>query len=102
MWCRVEQAGPLEEAQVPWQVVNQVVRAQNALIPAEHVVRRRNEREVALQPAVFGAERIGNGHGLGGDEDLEAKLKVFKYLLGTGHQRQILEKVFGIEEFAEL
>ena len=98
----IEQALAFESLQVARQVVDQVIGAEDALVAAKNVVGRRDEGKVALQPAVLGAERVGDGHGLGGDEDVEAGGKVLQNLLRIGHQGQIFEEVLGIEEGSDL
>src|ERR1035437_1371464 len=98
----VEQALAFKAEQVAGQIVDEVVGAQNALVAAEDVVRGRDEGEMALQPAVLGAQGVGHGHGLGGDEDFEAAAEVFEHLLGVGYQGKVFKEVFGVEKGAEL
>jgi len=98
----VEDALAFEALEIARQVVDEVVRAKNGFVAAEDVMRGRDEGEVALEPAVFGAERVGDGHGLGGDEDFELLRKLLQDVLCVGHQRKIFKEVFGIEEGAKL
>ena len=57
---------------------------------------------MALQPAVFGTEGVGDGHGLGGDIDFEAVGEGAEDLLRAGHEGEIFEEIFGVKEGAEL
>jgi hypothetical protein len=57
---------------------------------------------VALEPAVLGAKRVGNGHSLGGDEDVKACGELFEHVLRAGHEGQVFEKVFCVKEGAQL
>jgi len=98
----VEDSLAFEADQVAGHVVNEVVGAEDAFVAAENIVRGRNERKMALQPAVFWAERVGDGHGLGGDEDFEAGAEVSEDLLRVGHDGQVFKKIFGIEKGAQL
>jgi hypothetical protein len=98
----VEEALALEAEEVFGQVVDEIVGAQDRLVAAEDVVGGRDEGEVALQPAVLGAEGVGDGHGLGGDEDLKACGEALEHLLSAGHEGQVLEEVLGVKEGAEL
>src|SRR4051812_17841553 len=98
----VEQTLAFEALQVARQVVNQIVRAQNALVAAEHVILRRNEGEVPLQPAILRAQRVRYGHGLRGDEHVEALGEFLQHFLRARHQRQVFEEILRIKESAEL
>src|SRR5579864_631839 len=98
----VEEAAAFKALEVAGQVVDEILGAENGLVAAEDVVGGRDEQEVALQPAILGAERVGYGHGLGGDENVEAFGQVLQDLLRTGHQWEVFEKVLGIEEGAHL
>ena len=98
----VEDALAFEADQVFGQVVDEIVGAEDGLVAAEDVMGGRDEGEMALQPAVLGAERVGDAHGLGGNEDFKAGREVLEHLLRARHKRQVLEKVFGVEKVAEL
>src|ERR1039458_7550751 len=89
----VEQALALEAHEVFGQVVDEIVGAKDGLVSAEDVVGGRDEGEVALQPAVLGAEGVGDGHGLSGDEDFKAQGEFPEHVLRTGHQGQGLKQV---------
>ena len=98
----VEQALAFEAQQVARLVVDEKVGAEDRLVAAKDVMRGRDEGKVALQPAVFRAERIGHGHGLRGDEDFKARGQFLQHRLRAGHQGQVFEKIFGIEKSAQL
>ena len=72
MGSGVEQALSIKAEDIFRQVVDEIVGAEDGLVSAEDVVGGRYLGKVALQPAVLGAEGVGDGHGLGGDEDFKA------------------------------
>src|ERR1039458_9366126 len=98
----VEDSLTFKAEEVFGQVVNEVVGAEDGLVAAEDVMRGRDEGKVALQPAVLGAEGVGDGHGLGGDEDFKTGGEVFEDVLSAGHEGQVLEEILGVKEGAEL
>src|SRR5690348_10313002 len=98
----IEQALAFEPRQVAGQVVDQIVGAENGLAAAKHIMLRRNEGKVALQPAVLGSQRVGDNHGLRGDKDFKARREILQHLLRAGNQRQVFKKIFGIEKGAKL
>src|SRR5271166_1163170 len=100
--CGIEQALPLEALQVSGLIVDEEVGAKDRLVAAEDVVRGRDEGKVALQPAVFGAERVGHGHGLRGDVNFKTRGKVFEHRLRLRHERKVFEEIFSIEKGAKL
>ena len=98
----IEQSLAFEASEIPGLVVDEIVGAEDGLVTAEDVVRGRDEGKMSLQPSVFGAEGVGHGHGLRGDEDFKAGGEVFEHLLRVGNQSQVLEEVFSVEEGAKL
>ena len=98
----VEQAPALKEQQVAGLIVDEEVGAEDGLVAAEDVVRGRDEGEMALQPAVLGTEGVGDNHGLGSDEDLEARGEIFENLLRVGHEREVFKEIFRVKKGAEL
>src|ERR1039457_3217409 len=85
----VEDALAFKAEEVFGQVVDEVVGAEDGLVAAEDVMRGRDEGKVALEPAVLGAEGVGDGHGLGGYEDFGAGGEVFEHVLSAGHEGQV-------------
>jgi hypothetical protein len=98
----VEDSPPFEAKKILGLVVNEEVGTKNAFVSAEDVMCRRDEGKVALQPTILGSERVGNGHGLRRDEDFETRREIFENGLRIGHERQVFEEVFGVEEGAKL
>jgi len=98
----IEKAVAFEAEKVFGLIVDEEVGAEDGFVAAEDVVRGRDEGKVALEPAVFGAQGVGDGHGLRGDENFETRRKFFEDWLRVRHEGQILEEVFGVEESAEL
>jgi hypothetical protein len=98
----VKEALAFKAKKVLGQIVDEIVGAEDGFAAAEDVVAWRDEREVALEPAVLGAKGVGDGHGLRGDEDFKAGGELLEHLLRAGHEGQVLEEVLGVEEGAKL
>jgi hypothetical protein len=100
--CGVEQALAVKELEVAGLIVDEEIGEEDGLVSAEDVVGGRDEGEVALQPTILGAERVGDNHGLRGYEDFEAGGEVFQDALRVGHEGEVFKEVFSVKEGAEL
>src|ERR1700722_11580059 len=94
MRSRKEDPLPLEAFKVPERVVDQVVGAQNALVPTKDEVSWWNKGEMASQPPIFWAEGVRKFHGCRGDKNFVVLDQLGKHLLAVLENRQVLEKVF--------
>src|ERR1700733_5514537 len=68
-----------EPLEVPIRIVDQIISQQNTLVPAKHIIRRRNKGEVPSQPAVLGPKGIRELHGRRGNKNLVVLDQLFKH-----------------------